>query len=236
MLLDPAAIGLPEQLGRATVAVGRESETFLKSLIDGDYQACRVVVFDMLLRGDSFAKIFDEVLTVAMHQIGQGWSEGTVDIYQERRGCELITRLMHDLRTTLATTPADAPLAMGGSLGDDPYSLPNRMVEMTLCELGWQANLLGAGIPIESLVKAIEEHRPRLFWLSISTIEDESDFPQAFNRLSDACGVDTALVIGGRALDEQLRKQMKYTVYCEDLQRLAAFVQALKETRTPPNN
>ena len=108
--------------------------------------------------------------------------------------------------------------------------------QMTLCELGWQANLLGAGIPIESLVKAIEEHRPRLFWLSISTIEDESDFPQAFNRLSDACGVDTALVIGGRALDEQLRKQLKYTVYCEDLQRLAAFVQALKETRTPPNN
>lgn len=236
MLLDPTAIGLPEQLGRATVPTGRETETFLKSLIEGDYQGCRVVLFDMLLRGDSFAKVFDEVVSAAMHQVGDAWCGGTVDVYQERRGCEMITRLMHDLRTTLATTPSDAPLAMGGSLGDDPYSLPNRMVEITLCELGWQTSLLGTGIPIESLVRAIEQYRPRLFWLSVSTIEDAANFTQHVNLLNDACGVTTAFVLGGRALDEQIRKQLKYTVYCENLQRLAAFVQALKETRTITDN
>ena len=42
-----------------------------------------------------------------------------------------------------------------------------------------------------------------------------------------AFGLDVAFVVGGRALTEPIRQQMKYAAYCDNLQHLEAFAQTL---------
>ena len=45
-------------------------------------------------------------------------------------------------------------------------------------------------------------HEPALFWLSVSFIPDEAEFISGFNRLFEAASkTNTAIVVGGRALD-----------------------------------
>ena len=117
----------------------------------------------------------------------------------------------------------DAPMAMGGAPESDPYTMPTRMVELVLVEAGWNAMSLGANIPIESMERAIEMHRPRLFWLSVSCVEDETTFLESYQRLWEICGTRTALVLGGRALSESLRDKMEYTAYSENLQRQECY-------------
>ena len=225
-LIDPAAIGLPSGIDDPDVS-NNQVAAFKQHLIAGDYNGCRRVVFQLFLNRQSLAQIFDDVVAKTMHELGDDWCSGSIEIFEERRGCELTTRLMYDLRATLPLPATDAPLAMGGSTQNDPYSLPTRMVEMVLVELGWNAMSLGSGIPVSSMVEAVKQHKPRLFWLSVSSLDDNDRFLAQYKQLSEVCGTHTALVVGGRGLSDQLREQMKYTAYCESLVRLESFAQAI---------
>ena len=180
----------------------------------------------MFLAGHSIGSICDEVIVPAMKAIGDGWCDGSVEVFEERRGCDIAIRLLFEMHSMIPRPKNDAPLAMGASVEADPYSLPTRMVEIALTASGWNTESLGCGVPLRSLKKAILEKSPRLFWLSVSSIKDEETFVAEYLDLFDACD-NLAIVLGGRALTEQLRARIQYTSYCENLQRLETFVKAI---------
>ncbi len=122
-------------------------------------------------------------------------------------------------------------LATGGTIEGDLYSLPSAMAELVLRDCGFLATSLGTSIPFASLVKAVQETKPKLFWLSVSHIRAELDFISEFGVLSQACvAADTALVVGGRALSEALRHRMTYAAYCDTMQHLEAFATTLRRS------
>jgi methanogenic corrinoid protein MtbC1 len=117
---------------------------------------------------------------------------------------------------------------MGGTIEGDAYCLPSAMAELVLRQSGFQATSLGTGIPFESLTRAVESTRPLLFWLSVSHLREGLDFLSQFATLSAACAsVGTALVVGGRALVDDLRRQMTYAAYCDNMQHLESFAKVL---------
>ena len=137
-------------------------------------------------------------------------------------------RVLNELRSLLPEPPADAPLAIGGATEGDHYSLATTMAELVLRDATWHALSLGSNLPFDTLAAAIKEHRPRMFWLSCSHIFDEHDFLSGYASLYDEFGFSVAFVVGGRALNEQLRQQMKYAAYCDNMRHLEAFSQTLR--------
>jgi hypothetical protein len=102
------------------------------------------------------------------------------------------------------------------------------MVELALREEGWQAESLGSGLPVETLELAIERLRPRLAWLSVSAFDSRDSILERTARLFEhASALGTALVVGGKALTEDLRLEMQYTAHCDTLQHLIAFSRTL---------
>jgi methanogenic corrinoid protein MtbC1 len=124
----------------------------------------------------------------------------------------------------------DAPLAIGGAPSADHYSLPTKMVEVVLRDAGWRATSLGVGLPLETMREAIERSQPRLFWLSVSHLEDEEAFLEQYAQLLESAGALTAIVVGGRALKDSLRVRMTYAAYCDNLQHLESFAAAMLST------
>lgn len=226
-LADPTELGLPAGTGAMGTTLDAAVDDLKKSLLDGAYPEVRRIMIDLFLAQHPISAIFDSVVATALHQIGDDWCDGTVQVFEERRGCELTSQILYELRSMMPLPSTDAPVAMGGSGENDLYAMPTRMVELTLIENGWNAMSLGTSIPINSLRTAIETHRPRLFWLSCSHISNEEKFLVDYDNLQKACGSKTALVVGGRALTPALRERMQYTTHCENLQRLASFAQAL---------
>lgn len=222
----------PEMLGLPVRSSGplnsTESTTLLYGgLKDGDYRACRDWVLQAVLSGYSLAEILDEGVRDCLVRLGESWSRGELEVYRERRSCENLIRLVHELRET-AEIQVDGPSAIGGTLPQDPYTLSTKMAELVLAELGWNANALGCGIPIESMIDAIRQQRPRLFWLALSVpISPEDPLVEDLLRLYAACGPSTALVVGGRGFSEPLRSRIKYTAFCESFQRLRDFAQVI---------
>jgi excisionase family DNA binding protein len=229
-LLNPMAIGLtqPPKRSSGDSLAGSEDvqDQFCHYLAAGDEARCRQIVEKLLAQTQSVTQVIEHLLSDAMHRFGDSWEKDELEVFQERRGCEICQRLIFHLRTKLP--PPNGPIAIGASPEGDPYHLPTTLVELALREAGWNAESLGPNIPFPSLRKAIDQYQPRLVWLSVSTVDDQAAFVAQFNELARQMPDDCALLVGGRALDDTLRPKLRYTAHCDNLLQLIALADVMR--------
>jgi excisionase family DNA binding protein len=227
VVIRPEVVGLPATSVRSVRGIERARTQLTDALIAGDEQLCRKIAMDLYLAEHSLSTICDEVFARAFEAIGDRWQRGAAEIYQERRGCEISLRVFHELESLVPVPPTDAPVAIGGAVEGDQYSLGTTMAELVLRDLGWNAISLGDNLPFETLSAAISEHRPRVFWLSCSHVANEEEFIRNYRQLHDSHSPDVAFVVGGRALQEPLRQSMRYAAFCDNMQHLESFARTL---------
>lgn len=225
-LVEPAVIDLSVS-GEYQRIDEQLVERFTTSLLDGGESVTRQMLTELYLAGHSVAAICDELVAPAFRAVGELWHSGEAEIFQERFACTLCHRAMNQLATLIQRPAEDAPLAIGGTPGDDAYSIATTMVEFVLRDNGWQAHSLGSNLPFDSLRRAIEQHRPKLFWLSVSHLADEREFLHRFRTFQQAVGDAAALVVGGIAMTPELREQITYSAYCDNMQHLESFANTL---------
>lgn len=229
-VVHPELLGLPPSSGSGPSSLEDAREQLRVALVSGDEQVARRVVLDLYLAGHRISAIGDELIAVVFAEIGDLWDCGDVAVYQERRACELCLRTLRELRSAIGPLPETAPQALGGTLEGDHYAVAVTIAELVLRESGWNATLLGTTLPLETARAAIQDHRPKLFWASVSFIPDEARFVGQWSELhATAVECGTALVVGGRALTEPLRRQMRYTAYCDTFRQLESFAIALAQ-------
>ena len=234
-LLVPEALGLPAPSSTGSRGLDRSRALLREALVEGNAAVCRQVIFDLFAAGHPVSVICDNVLARAFHEIGAGWECGDVQVWQERRACEIAVRALHELQHAVPAPEPGAPVAVGGTAEGDQYWLPTTMVELTLRECGWRAVSLGTSLPFTTMRTAIDMVRPALFWLSVSHIADLDSFvPQCRDLYEAAVAQGAAFVVGGRALDDSIRPQLQYSAFGDNLQHLVAFVQTLRGTRQLP--
>lgn len=223
-LAQPEVLGLPAAVGQGTRVLQTACEQLTEALIQAEEAVARQIVLDLHLQHHRVSVICDEVIAPAFYRIGERWECGSVDVYQERSGCEIIIRILHEL-SHLLPTPTKGKRALGGTCEGDIYQVPTCMVELVLRQCGFQARSLGCNLPIDSLIAALTKHRPDLFWLSVSYITDEDRFLKQFHRLYQAaCEHGVPLAVGGQALTDDLRRKMQYTVFGDTLQHLESYL------------
>ncbi len=226
---DPEAIGLPAGTGSSDRTEEGAVAEFLRAVRDGDETAARRVVLESFLGGMSVATICDAIMSPNFHRIGDLWRCGELEIYQERRACETCDRAIHELRRAIGTGPSEGPIAMGGTLDGDPYTLASSMSELVLRDAGWRASSLGHMLPFETMRKAIEKDRPQLMWVSVTSIRDIDRFATNFNMLFETATVfGCALVVGGQALTTEIRQSLRYTTFCDNFRHLEAFARTIR--------
>ena len=206
---------------------------FKESLVTGDEDGCRKVLTDWFAHHESFALVADEFIAATMTEIGDAWDCGKLEVYQERRACEICARLLHEFRRLIPSAPENAPLALGGTPAGDHYTLATQVVETVLRESHWRSVNLGSNLPLETFVAAVREQKPRMLWLSISHYDDEARFIADYENMRKQLPDDLIIVLGGRALNDRLRPKLKFTGHCDSMQHLAEFAQALHGRRFP---
>ncbi|REJ66487.1 MAG: helix-turn-helix domain-containing protein [Planctomycetota bacterium] len=226
-LVRPELLGLPPATGQTGRLSDKAAERLCEALLAGDEETSRRIVLDLFLADRSIARICDEVFAQAFDEVGERWSCGEAEVYQERLGCGMTLRLLGELRSMLPLPSRDAPLALGGAPAGDPYNLGTTMAELVLRQAGWNARSLGENLPFATLSAAISSARPRLFWISASHLVDEEAFLEGYHELYELHGQQVAFVVGGRALTGTLRRRMRYAAFCDNLQHLEAFAQTL---------
>lgn len=226
-LAHPELAQTPAHTGAGERTLLAVREDYYQALLQGNEAGCRHLLMDAYIAGVPLLRIFDEVVAVSFHRIGESYDCGELEVFYERRAVETCLRALHEMRRIVDAPSESAPLAVGGTPGCDPYSLPTAMIELVLRKQGWQATSLGTRLPFETLASAVHELQPHLFWLSVSHIDDEPRFVREYDAFYGNVREKCPVVVGGRALTESLRRQMQYAAFCDNLQHLEAFAKSI---------
>jgi MerR family transcriptional regulator, light-induced transcriptional regulator len=205
---------------------------FRDGLLAGDEIQVREAMIHYLGQRDCIASLSDELIARAFHEIGEQWCAGKVEVYQERRASDICSRILHEIRRFLPNPLDSAPLAIGGTIEGDQYQLPTQLISLVFLQNGWRSMNLGAHVPLESIAAAVAKHRPKILWLSISHIVCESTFLTKYQDFHSGLPADLSVVLGGRALHDQLRPKLRYTGFCDNLQQLSSLANAISGVRS----
>jgi methanogenic corrinoid protein MtbC1 len=227
-LVRPEILGLPSTTGKGEPTIDRAQVRMREALEAGDEQRVWRVALDLYIAGQTACEICDKVIAPSFNDIGDRWQRGDTEIYQERRAGEICRDTLVKLREIIPPVPETAPLAIGCTLSGDPYFLGTAMVGLVLREIGWQADSYGVDVPVASMITALGDVSPRLAWVSICHVTDIPAFVRDYTRLYEfAAQRRIAVVVGGRVLTEELRKQIQYCAFCDSLSHLTAFAKSL---------
>lgn len=228
---NPEILGLPPATtGGTRRKIAEEKTRLINALLAGDEEVCLEIVMNLYLANHPLSKICDDILAASFQEIGDRWGCGNVAVYQERRSCELCHRMIHELRRAMPELPQTAPIAIGGTLDGDPYTLASSMAELVLRDVGWRAHSLGNMLPFATLVQALSETQAKLLWVSVSAIRDREQFTLEFEELAEAAlNNHVTLVVGGQALDDEIRRHMKYTSFCDNFQHLEVIARQTRD-------
>lgn len=228
-LVRPELLGLPPARSNAA-APSQEVRNLREALTQGNADKCFDAVNGLYARGYRVSEICDLVIAPACREIGHQWECGEIEIYQERRASELCLQTLTEVSRLVSPAKGRLPVAIGGSPEGDPYGLPTRMVELVLREQGWNSQSLGSSLPLKTLLAAVNDLKPDLLWISASHLSSREVFLANYRAMYEKVKDRVAVVVGGRALDETLRRQMEYSAYCDNLQHLESFTKILKNS------
>ncbi len=232
---DLAAASLPSPRARQ-VDPETTTEALLEALRRGSGAEVRALVRRAYDRGMAVETLADRVIAPAMARVGDEWRAGRLDVWQEHRATQLCAAALYEWKDELDRHAGRSrPIAVGGAPEGDPYLLPTLLAQLVLLDAGWEAVNLGPNTPLPSLARSVGELRPRLLWLSVSYLENSTDFLRRYKdlyRIAEQQGVPVAL--GGQALTGTLRSAIPYTTYGDGLSHLAAFARTLHPRRKRP--
>jgi methanogenic corrinoid protein MtbC1 len=172
-----------EQSARADRSAHRapiDGATLIRSYLDAlraaDLAGAYKVASRALERGMSMAALYQRVIAPAMHQLGRLWEEGVITVADEHLATALTHRLLAVLRPPqlLELTPdarSDRPRAMLAAVQGEQHALGLRMAADLLEDGGYQVAYLGADVPTEALLQAVDSLSPDLLGLSATMPE-----------------------------------------------------------------
>ncbi|GIW89232.1 MAG: hypothetical protein KatS3mg108_3556 [Isosphaeraceae bacterium] len=211
-------------------------DSFERALRRGRHDEAKALGYRVYEECGGGLALGDELIRPAMERVGDAWSVGDLDVFQEHRATRLVEHLLIDLNWRMQQVNARrgvrGPLAIGAAPEDDPYTLPGLLCELVLREQGWEVMNLGSNLPLGSLSRAVDAHRPRLAWLSVSHLENPRAFLEDYRRFyPTAERHGTAVILGGKALEAGLRAQLRCASFGE---RLAQLVDLARLLAPPP--
>jgi excisionase family DNA binding protein len=181
------------------------------------------------------AALADELIGPVMREVGHGWSVGDWDVFEEHQASQIVATALNDL-IARATRGGDmpSPVALGASPEGDSYTLPTLLGELTLREIGWDVRNLGPDLPLKSLARAVEAHRPRLVFLAVMHVADPIGLVGEYAEFArSARAVGTAIVLGGLGLTPGLRSRLDHDGFGGQMADLAAIGRRLLPAARP---
>jgi|GEM_PF-1147641 len=160
--------GADNSMGRGT---GRETERlsrlYLEALRAADGPGAYRVAAGALREGMTTPRLYQRVIAPAMHEIGELWEQGALTVADEHLATALTNRVLAALRP--APVEAVAPRqgrALFAAVEGEQHALGLRMAADILEDAGYDPVYLGADVPTEALLQAVESLAPDLVALA----------------------------------------------------------------------
>lgn len=172
-------------------------------LLAGDARGAWGVIEAALAAGAELDEIYLDVLAPAMASIGERWERGELDIFLEHRATGIAMRLIGRLGPRFVRRGRTRGAVIIGAPAGERHALPVAIVSDLVRQHGWEVSDLGADVPAESFVQAVQT-TPDVVAVGISVTSTDclESARLALTTLREAA-TGVLLVVGGRAIRDE---------------------------------
>lgn len=145
----------------------RLSRLYLEALRAADAPGAYRIVAGALREGMTTPELYQRVIAPAMHKIGELWARGAITVADEHLATALTNRVLAALRHPPGeTTTPGRGRALLAAVEGEQHALGLRMAADLLEDAGYETVYLGADVPTEALLQAVEIFSPSLVALT----------------------------------------------------------------------
>ncbi len=208
---DLARLAEAKPLRRGRVASGdaegearrvERSPTIKDRMMAGDEAGTWSIVEGAMASGMEPAEVYDELLTPAMRDIGDGWLAGNLSVADEHRASAVAQRVVGRLGPRFARRGRKRGTVVIGTPAGDLHSLPCSILADLLRGAGFDVADMGADTPAESFVEtAVGADRLVAVLVGASAPHPDVAVRATVAALHQA-GVGVPVIVGGGAISD----------------------------------
>ena len=129
---------------------------YLLHLLERQEEEAARIVLDLQERGHGTTAIYERVLVPALAEIGRMWHLREASVADEHFATGATRMIMAELRRNAPREPRNGRSCLCTAVGGDLHDLGIRMVADVFEFAGWEAECLGADMPADEIVAALE--------------------------------------------------------------------------------
>lgn len=129
---------------------------YLLHLLERQEEDAAKIVLDLQERGRGTTSIYERVISPALAEIGRMWHLREATVADEHFATGATRMIMAELRRHAPREPRNGRSCLCTAVGGDLHDLGIRMVADVFEFAGWEAECLGADMPAEEIVGALE--------------------------------------------------------------------------------
>jgi methanogenic corrinoid protein MtbC1 len=175
---------------------------YLAALRAGNRRAAFAVVDRAADDGMQLGDVYMDVFQPALREIGRLWQENQISVADEHLATAITQAAMARLfERSFEWSDEGRPSILAACGDTERHEVGLRMLCDMLEARGWNADYLGASVPVESLVQMVTARRPTVVALSVALPPHVPRLRAMVTALRAALGDATPVIIaGGRPL------------------------------------
>lgn len=184
-------------------------------------------------------EIYDLVLAPGMREIGDLWERGEIGICHEHHASNETLDALAKLQAQVLIKPATGDTVICACLDNELHDIGLRCGAYIFEAEGWRVHYLGARTPQDALIASIQEQKPRVVFISATTIGNEEECVRALKNIHTAAHLHRSrLLLGGRGATPSLEARavwdMSFRSYEDLVQVIRGFPSAQAQEPTVP--
>lgn len=194
---------------------------YMAHLMNHDTKAAMALIDNALKSGIDLQEIFVEILQEVMYEVGNLWHQGKMTIDQEHYCTSVTQTVLAQFYPVIFAARRNQHRLLACCVGSELHEMGIRMLADLFEYNGWDSIYLGASVPQEAILHAVQENRPDLIALSVTMPEH---LPLCFEIVA-AIRVKYGAIkiaVGGRAFQttDQLWKKWPVDICTENAKQL----------------
>jgi len=205
---------------------------FLSALVAGHKAECVEIFEGLVTEGDSFISIYEDLIRRAMYDVGLMWESNRISVATEHLAAAIAEHLMGRLYDRIAPQIGAAGTVVVACPQRELHQIGARMVSDVFESNGWNTVFAGANVPLEDLLRLLDESRPHFCALSLSLYMNLPGFLAATESIRSKFP-SIPVLVGGQAFQRvgSLSNFPAGIIHCPSLRILDDF---LKRYVSPP--
>ena len=186
----------PEHFGLGKY--GDIKKKYLEFLMKNDTRGAYDFIEALHKTGYTLENIYVEILQDVMHEVGNMWHRQEISVDKEHYCTSTTQVILSQFYPIIFSSLRNGCTVLSCCVGSELHEMGARMLSDLFEYRGWESIYLGAAVPNEAIIKAVEEHQPDLVALSVTMPQHLPLCYDLVQQLRKA-NHDIKIAVGGRA-------------------------------------